>query len=396
MGEGHTFVGEMTKMLFNGVGTEADRWADLVGIISRFSPEDRKQTIDLLSQQAKALRQHPAAHDLWTRLRGQLHHHRSYPDAAWAMDARDLAALEAVYQELTPADPVAAHARLFDNWPDLPGGEPHEYKEATERIAEARRTAVRAAYESGGVSAILDIAEAAEEPHQVGVAVALGIDRGLALDLALKHLGSTSPKLRSMAYGGLRALFFQSGWKALEEAIIRAKANGSKPQALADIYLAAPALRETWRRLDDESQEVRTAYWKSIWWPSPKEWDSADLTFAVRQLLSVHRSPEAVEWLALEPMSHEVIMQILDALPTDVALADSRPPVDDFKIAHLFKKLDQSDDVTDDTIARLEIPYIEILDYHRPQLALHRQVIREPSLFRGRDHLGLQPRRWPS
>ena len=311
-----------------------------------------------------------------------MHRHRSYPDAAWAMGEEDLAALEAVYQELTPADPVAAHARLFDNWPDLPEGEPHEYEEANERIAEARRKAVRAAYESGGVSTILDIAEAAEEPNQVGVAVALGIDRGLALDLALKHLGSTSPKLRSMAYGGLRALFFQSGWKALEEAIIRAKASGSKPQALADIYLAAPAVRETWHRLDDEIQEVRTTYWESLWWPNTREWNEEDLAFVVQQLLSVRRSADAVKWLAFEPMSHELVIQILEAVPADVvALADQRPNIDAYRVADLFKKLDQSGDVPDDMIARLEIPYLDILDHDRPQLALHRLVVREPSLF---------------
>ena len=378
VGECHKFVGQMTRMLFNGVGTEADRWADLVGIISRFSPEDRKQAIDLLSQQAKALGQHPAAHDLWTKLRGQLHRHRSYPDAAWAMDARDLAALEGVYQELTPADPVAAHARLFDNWPDLPEGKPRDHNEATERIAEARRTAVHAAYESDGVSAILNIAEAAEEPHEVGVAVALGIDSGLALDLAMKHLGSTAPKLRNMAYGGLRALFFQSGWKTLEEAITTAKTSGSTPQVLADIYLVAPAVRETWNRLDDESQEVRTAYWKSIWWPNTSEWDAEDLDFAVQRLLSVRRSVDAVEWLAFQPISHELVIQILEAVPADVvALAD----IDAYRVADLFKKLDLSGDVPDDMIARLEIPYLEVLDHDRPQLALHRLVVREPSLF---------------
>ena len=275
----HKFVGQMAKMLFNGVGIEADRWADLVGIISSFSPEDRKQTIDLLSQQAEALRQHAAVHGLWTRLRGVLHHHRRYPDAAWAMGATDLAALEAVYEQLTPADPVAAHARLFDNWPDLPEGKPRDYSAATERIAEARRKAVRAAYASGGVFAVLNIAEAAEEPHEVGVAVALGIDPGLALDLAMKHLGSTVPKLRNMAYGSLRALFFQSGWKILDKAITKAKAGGSRPQVLADIYLVAPAVRETWHRLDDESHEVRTAYWKSIWRLNAREWNSEDLAF---------------------------------------------------------------------------------------------------------------------
>ena len=298
------------------------------------------------------------------------------------MGAKDLAALEAVYQELTPADPVAAHARLFDSWPDLPEGKPREHNEATERIAEARRTAVRAAYLSGGVFAILNFAEAAEEPHEVGVAVALGIDSGLALDLAMKHLGSTAPKLRSMAYGGLRALFFQSGWKTLEEAITIAKASGSAPQVLADIYLVAPAVRETWNRLDDESQEVRTAYWKSIWWGNTSEWDAEDLALVVQQLISVRRSATAMEWLAFEPMSHELVIQILEAVPADVvASADQRPYIDAYRVADLFKKLDQSGDVPDDMIARLEIPYLEILDHDRPQLALHRLVVKEPSIF---------------
>ena len=380
--ECHTYVGQMTKMLLNGVGTEGDRWADLVGIISRFSPEDRKHAIDLLSQGTNALRQHPAVHDLWTRLRGVLHHHRSYPEAAWAMGASDLAALQAVYEELTPADPVAAHAQLFDNSPDLPEGEPQEYQEATERIAEARREAVRATYASGGVSAILKIAEVAKEPYQVGAAVALGIDPALALDLAMKHLGSTDLKLRSVAYGGLRALFLQSGWKTLDEAITRAKASESTPQMLADIYLVAPAARETWHRLDDESREVRTAYWESLWWPHTREWNEEDLTFVVQQLRSVRRSADAVKWLAFEPMSHELVIQILEAVPADiVASTDHRPYIDAYRVAALFKKLDESEDVSDDTIAKLEVPYLEILDHHRPQLALHRQVVREPSLF---------------
>ena len=47
------------------------------------------------------------------------------------MGATDLAALEAIYEHLTPADPGAAHVRLFDNWPDLPEGKPKDYSAAT-------------------------------------------------------------------------------------------------------------------------------------------------------------------------------------------------------------------------------------------------------------------------
>ena len=380
--EYRTFGGQMIEMMFNHVGTEADRWADLVGIVSRFSPQDRKQIIELLSQHAESLGHHSAAIDLWTKLRGQLHRHHSYPEAAWAMGGKDLAALEAVYEQLTPVDPVAAHARLFDNWPDLPEGEPRDHDEATERIAEARKAAIRAAYECSGVSTILDIAEAAEEPYAVGAAVALGIDPELAIDLAMKHLGSTDPKLRSMAYGGLRALFLQSGWKTLDEAITRAKASESTPQTIADIYLVAPAVRETWNRLDAESEEVRTAYWKSIRWANTSEWDAEDLDSAVQRLLSVRRSVDAVNWLTFQPIPHELVIQLLEAVPSDVAASpDQASSVDAYRVADLFKKLDQSEHVSDDTIARLETPYLEILQHDRPQLALHRQVVKEPSLF---------------
>ena len=380
--EFHLYAGQMTKLLHSSVGADADRWVDLLGILSEFSPDDRSQTIELLSQQTKALKQHPGAHNLWTRLRGLLHHHRSYPEAAWAMGGKDLAALEAVYEQLTPVDPVAAHARLFDNWSDLPEGEPRDHNEATERIAEARQAAIRAAYKSGGDSAIINIAEAAQEPHEVGVAIALGIGPGLALDLAMKHLESTVPKLRNMAYGGLRALFFQSGWKTLDKAITKARASGTTPQMLVDIYLVAPALRETWQRLDDENEEVRTAYWKSLWWLNTREWDAEDLAFVVQQLLSVRRSADAIKWLAFEPMPNELVIQILEAVPADLmASTDHRPYIDAYRVAGLLKKLDESEDVSDDTIAKLEVPYLKILNHHRPQLALHRQVVREPSLF---------------
>ena len=89
-----------------------------------------------------------------------------------------------------------------------------------------------------------------------------------------------------------------------------------------------------------------------------------------------------MEWLAFEPMSHELVIQILEAVPADVvASADQRPHIDAYRVAELFRKLDQSGDVPDDMIARLEIPYLEVLDHDRPQLALHRLVVKEPSLF---------------
>ena len=119
VGECNVFIGELERLLLSSVGIDIARWSDLVGIISRLSPESRQRTIELLSGDIGTLRQHPDAGTLWARLRWVLHHHNSYPKADWAMAPGDLSALESVYLELTPSDPVAAHAWQFGSWPEL-------------------------------------------------------------------------------------------------------------------------------------------------------------------------------------------------------------------------------------------------------------------------------------
>ena len=200
VGDCHAFIGEMDRLLLGNVGANAGRWADFVEIIPRLSSDVRQQAIGLLSQQTGILRQHPDVGILWAKLRKVLHHHNSYPSADWAMDPADLKALESVYLELTPPDPAAAYAWLFDSWPephnpppmDL-AQDPIDFSERDNQIAEARQAAVRDAYERGGPLAILNIAEAVEAPSQVGASLAFSMDPGLVFDLAWEHLGRRRP-----------------------------------------------------------------------------------------------------------------------------------------------------------------------------------------------------------
>ncbi len=389
VGDCHAFISEMDRLLFAYVGDNSARWADFVEIIPRLSRDARQQAIGLLSQHTDNLRQHPDVGILWARLRKVLHHHNSYPDADWAMDPTDIEALMSVYLALTPSDPVAAYAWLFDSWPEPPNPppvdlvqEPNDLSERNNQVAEARKAAVRDTYERGEPPAILSLAEAAETPSQVGVSFASSMDSRLVVDLAWEHLGSPAPKLRAFTQGTFAQGFRQSGWGILEEAIDRIKAEDSTSQALADVYLVAPALRETWQRLDSESQEVQTAYWKSLWPLTLSGLASEDFAFAVQQLLSVQRSADVVRWLALQPMPDQLVVQILAAVPSDLAAsADQEPHIDAFRVARLLEKLDQSDNVPDDLIATLEIPFVGILRFDRPHLALHRQVAKNPALF---------------
>ena len=226
------FVEGMERLLIEHVENNADRWTDVVGIISRLSPDALRQATDLLTQRTDAIRQHPSSITLWAKLREELNRHRSFSDVHWAMAATDLEPLAAIYEALTPADPAAAYAWLFDGWPDPPEGTDHDDPGGHfAKMEEARQTAIAVAYESDGAEAILSIAESAQQPEQVGRAFTMRMGTEVALALAVAHAGSNNQKLRMMARGVLWTIFHQSGWAILEDALTQLKAAGANPLA---------------------------------------------------------------------------------------------------------------------------------------------------------------------
>ena len=71
-------------------------------------------------------------------------------------------------------------------------------------------------------------------------------------------------------------------------------------------------------------------------------------------------------------------------MPTDHGkqVAEGRQPMTDgYWIGALLEKLDRSKYVPDAAIAALEIPFLLVLDNQQRQLALHREVLRQPSLY---------------
>ena len=285
-----------------------------------------------------------------------------------------------------PDDPAAAHGWLFGGWPDLPDGSDEGDLEAHRaKIDAARQSAIVAAYGSGDIKAILSIAESAEQPWEVGRAFINGIGAEPALELALTHAGSGQRPYRLMVRGILWALFQQCGWPALSEFLEQAKAADATPTALADVFLAAPADRETWLHLSKETPAAQRCYWESMNpWAVSRE-DDANVAYVFLKLLEVQRSPSAAGWTSHQPVHHEVVMRTLEQLPSDLA-AGAVPELDSNMLIHgitnLLEKLDKSEAVDDSTIAHLELPFISALSHDsRRELALHREISRNPALF---------------
>ena len=385
-GQIHASVKEMERLLLEHVGEDADRWKDVISLISRLSPEGRRRATELMAERADAIKQYPNSASLWSGIRTQLNRHRSYPDANWAIPEAELKPLAGIYEGLTPDDPATAYSWLFSGWPELPDGSDRRDVESHHASLDAaRQTAIAAAYVSGGSDAILSIAESAGQPGEVGRAFFIGIGAEPALELALTHAGSEQGQYRLMVRGILWTLFHQRGRPAWDGMLERAKATDATPQALADVFLAASSDRDTWMRLGNETSEVQRCYWKLMNpWAVSRE-DEADVAFVALKLLEYHRAPAVVEWTSHQPVHHEIVTRTLEQLPADLVDAsatESRSSWSMYDITSLLEKLDKAVAVDDSTIAHLELPFISGLSHDsRRDLALHREISRDPALF---------------
>ena len=381
------YVGAIEQYLLSGVKHDPQRWADIVAIVSRLTPETRVQALSALLEQSEVLRQQPSALALWHRIRSELNRHRSFPDAEWSMAAEEVSILADAYARLTPLDSVSAHAWLFDDRPELPNPLPAlstPLEDQDNQLYEAQRDAIRAVYAQGGIVLIARMAEEATLPLTVGHAVFRALESDSAVSLALPHIGAEALKLRDFAHGVMAALSFRSGWEHLEPVLDHFKKEGAWPGRVAALYLAGQANMETWQRLASEDEAVQEIYWNAVPVFQISRERTDDLAFAVRRLMEAHRSLDLVRFLSVVDVSNELVEQVLEQTPVDYAneiAAGRQRRIDAYAIGRLFEKLDQSDSVSNERIANLEVPYIHIMEEWERQPALHREILRQPSLF---------------
>ena len=381
------FVDSIGEYLLSGVKNDAERWVAMMDIVSNLESEVRAKALSSLLQQTEVLNQQPAALDLWARIRLVLNHHRSSPDAKWAMAEDEVSTLADAYALLTPADAVAAHAWLFDHWPRLPSPLPAlstPLEDQNSQLHEVQLDAIRAVYAQGGAVSIARMAEEAPLSLVMGDAVSRALEADSAISLAFPHIGAEAPKLRDFAHGVLAALYFSSGWEPLEPILDLLKQEGSGPDRVAAFYLAARANKETWQHLASETQEAQEIYWNTISAHQMYSASSDDLAFGVRRLVEARRSLDIVNFLSMSSIPSDLVVQVLAQVPVEHAneiAAGGQPHIYHLGIEHLFKILDQSPDAPDELIAQLESPYIQMMDEWQRRPALHRQVLRQPPIF---------------
>ena len=384
--EHEEYVTGLGELLREFVEADAQRWADIARALTGLRADIQRDLIEQMAQYADSLRQDHAALELREELRSLLNLHRSHREARWAIDSDALAALDAVYDALAPADPVVRSASLFTDWPLLPEGEPlsqgkPDLELRSKRVHEARAEAVQQVYETGSAKALERLCDTVSRPDFVGAAFAEAFALPIVLETITGYIAAESAPMAAFASYALEQLGWEHGWEVLNELLVRVRESDPTAAKIAAIYCAAPIDARVWRDMDNEPDAVQAAYWAAID-PRRIEIDNtSEADEAATRLLAVRRSWD-VAWLAPEiPCSVDLLVQVLAQLPSDAVPPSTSGIMSGYVVAMWLERLDRDETVPDEIIAGLEVPFTGALRHHRADLALNRVVLKSPRFF---------------
>ena len=325
------------------------------------------------SDDAKAeLRQRIRRHEYWCRrcMKGDL------PDS--------LACPPEVLAKLQPKDLVIRHARLFSSdWSEWSFPEYEELDDDQRKtiIREQQLGALREIWRErgfGGVDALLD----RSEQGIVGELMAeLLQEKSVRIDFVRSCLRAASDGSKTKYENCLKGFLLEEDPDSI--AMFVRKSDGSFSQDdLLFLYLCLPFRAKTWRRVNAESEEIRNSYWRQSGTLGNYEKDC--INELIDRFLAVDRPWAAFEvacrcWSKVETTR---LMRLLDILPT--VTSENRyvhGPLE-YDISAAFEELDRRPGVASEEKARLEFPYLVVLERSERGIPnLEKQVALSPALY---------------
>ncbi len=276
-----------------------------------------------------------------------------------------------VLAKLEPKDLVIRHAQLF-----LP-----DWIEWSSIIRERQLGALREIWrERGfdGVDALLD----RSEPGIVGGLMAeLLQEESARIDFVRSCLRAASDGSKTKYENCLKGFLWEEDPDSI--AMFVRKSDGSCSQDdLIFLYLCLPFRAETWRRVDAEPEKIRNSYWGQSGTFGHYKKDC--INEPIDRFLAVERPWAAFEvarrcWSKVETTR---LMRLLDILPT--VTSENRYVHDplEYYISAAFEELDRRPGVASEEKARLEFPYLAVLERSERGIPnLEKQVVGSPALY---------------
>jgi len=321
----------------------------------------------------------------WHALRRILSHHRSFPDAPWAMKEERLARYGQLYLKLMPLDTVSQFLWLFeDSRPDFIEGNSRNIEEYGETLDSKRTEAVQIWLNVLGLEGIIDLVSSIKLPWALGYHVS-----------RLTTDDQVIPVCKFLVYGG-KIIDFIHGF-------INAKTSANGPEWFYCLYdrlessnsfdakslsrllmaIPAPSSIDLWRRIDSFNDEVRSEYWHAV--PLSLFYlTSEERLRGVTEMIKFRRYSSGVKLTS--GIANEIASEMIVGILTKIMTNDSIEAIEyeELDIISLFDELNKRSDVNDDERISLEwlfIPFFNNSDYYDRTLGLHKHLAQSPEFF---------------
>lgn len=355
-------------MLANG---DSDRMEQLLSPMLQFAPSERKLALTALTG-TLASADKPAREKLWQALQNQITHHKRFASASWALEANEIAKLEAIADAHSPDDPVLLVSELFTFWDD------EEDKEVVER---RRLDAVRALAADHGPDAVRSLLHRSQQPHLVQSAIYVAGLGGPFLEKLLR--GEINEFPDSWQAGGyfsmLRRVVGEND--ALKVAADLLRSN--TPATIARMLRAWPTERSTWDAASALSGDVLEYYWLDFS-SHNIDGDQETLLAVVANLMQRDRSLVALESVLnrIDEVPTELVFGMLDAIVGELN-AGQMSSVGGrlhYRLEETLKALDKRN-LPETEIAKREYALLPLLERGKRPLKIHSLLASDPEMF---------------
>lgn len=378
-------IREIASRVIEDVGQSGERWRQVLGALAALPPDQYDVVVSCLERMDPGTLLPNDRQVICDALRSIVSHHRSFPDADWALPKEHVDYLANLCQRLEPEDHARRFGWLFVDMPDLPEGEQSDWQAHEKRVANERDKAVRAVFAKGGTRDVLEFAKSVRRPSQVGIAfgqsgvVREDEDQVLSDCLAASN-GALAQFARGFVFGGIA-----SQGREWAERKLAGVASTWNAEQCGEFLTCLPCDGHTWDLSETLGPEVDREYWRrahALGFIEP-----ADVERAVRKLIKQCRPWTAIEALAFAERRKAALAPtlIVDLLEQSLQVEPSGDiPLGSFgyHASELLASLEASKEVDEKRIASLEWALLPVLSRNeRAPKLLHRELSRNPEFF---------------
>lgn len=316
---------------------------------------------------------------IWDKLIKFISNHRYFSDTEWALDEKWLLPIEEVANKLAPSSPLYLFHWLFSDYDVNLYKENMTWDEHNEKISEQRHNAVVKILNYGGLDAVIRFAEAVQFTFHVGEALGCIADPEIDKVLLPKYLQSYNNNHIDFIRGYVLKRHYINGWPWID---MLDKTNWNNLQ-IREILCCLPFAKDTWDRAEQWLYGIEIDYWHKVN-PNPYQAGS-NIKLAIDKLISYGRPHAAIDCLFTmhhlkEPIAIE---QCVRALMEAVFSPEPQNTLRTHTVIALIKLLQETPEVPQDDLFRVEWAYLPILDrYHgaAPKI-LENRLADDPELF---------------